>query len=202
MTKIEITEDRPMVYPAHDGVLIVVSVAGPVEKVYTLTVGGERRLSDTSEDYVRYVARAEAAARNERYAANLVATGPGTVTATGAAKLDARFGPRWRESASVQIASPLAEGERQSSGLVGGGAAANRMSEAVRERLRVAVKWTPEGQPVVIHRCGRTNVRMLKAMARRGWLELDNKVRPSYGTVTDAGRRALAAELARTGGAR
>lgn len=188
MTKIEITEDRPLSYTCHDGTLIVVSVAGPVEKIYTLTVGGERILSNTSEELVRATARAHAEIRNARWN-EAMRQADASVTIDHVAP-------------APQIASPLIESERQCSGLAGGGGAANKMSTAVRERLRLAVKWTPEGQPVVIHRCGRTNGRMLKAMARRGWLELDSKVRPSYGTVTDAGRRALAAELARTARAR
>lgn len=43
---------------------------------------------------------------------------------------------------------------------------------------------------------------MLKAMARRGWLELDNAVRPTHGTMTDNGRRALERWQAAQGGAR
>lgn len=40
---------------------------------------------------------------------------------------------------------------------------------------------------------------VLIAIARRGWLDLDNPARPTEGCVTDAGRRALAAYVAKNG---
>lgn len=39
----------------------------------------------------------------------------------------------------------------------------------------------------------------LQAMARRGWLELDRRVAPNRGTLTAAGRNALAAYVAKHG---
>lgn len=165
----EITESRPMTYTAHDGARIELRVAGP-ERVFTLTVSGERLLTTLNEDYARTMARREAETHNARAAID-----PGT----------------------PQITSPLAEDEQQRSGLAGGGPAANAMSAPVLARLRVATLGSGR-----LYRGRMTNLRMLKAMARRGWLELDHPIRPTLGMVTDAGRRALAAELARTGGAR
>lgn len=40
---------------------------------------------------------------------------------------------------------------------------------------------------------------VLVAMARRGWLELDHPIRPTQGTITEAGRNALAAYVAKNG---
>lgn len=40
---------------------------------------------------------------------------------------------------------------------------------------------------------------VLVAMARRGWLELDHPIRPTQGTITDAGRRAVTAYVAKNG---
>lgn len=40
---------------------------------------------------------------------------------------------------------------------------------------------------------------VLIAMWRRGWMTLDNSIRPTYGTITLAGERALAAYVAKNG---
>lgn len=40
---------------------------------------------------------------------------------------------------------------------------------------------------------------VLVAMARRGWLELDHPIRPTEGAITEAGRNALAAYVAKNG---
>lgn len=40
---------------------------------------------------------------------------------------------------------------------------------------------------------------MLRSLARRGWVELNHPIRPSYGTLTDSGRRALARYEAKHG---
>ena len=40
---------------------------------------------------------------------------------------------------------------------------------------------------------------VLIAMSRRGWLELDHPIRPTSGTITDAGRNALAAYVVKHG---
>jgi hypothetical protein len=65
--------------------------------------------------------------------------------------------------------------------------------------MAVAIKWTPEGRPATIQRCARTNLALMIAMSRRGWLDLDHQIRPTEGCVTDAGRRALAAYVAKHG---
>jgi hypothetical protein len=39
----------------------------------------------------------------------------------------------------------------------------------------------------------------LRAMALRGWLDLDHPIRPNYGKITDTGRHALAAYVAKYG---
>lgn len=47
---------------------------------------------------------------------------------------------------------------------------------------------------------GQTATRtQLVGMARRGWLELDDAIRPTYGTITHAGRQAIIAYVARNG---
>ena len=189
MSKIEIIEGRPLSYTAHDGTVIVVSVAGPVERIYTLTVNGERLLSHRNEEFVRTAARNVAEVRNVRWNAAMK-------TADASVTID-QIAPQY-------IASPLIENERQCSGLSGpSGSAANAMSEPMRRKLIVARDNLI--LPGRIARGGHeweANVRMLRALARRGWLALNDPIRPRYGDLTDAGRKALARELASTGGAR
>lgn len=172
----EITEDRPMSYTAADGARIELRVAGP-ERVFTLTVSGERMLTTLNEDYARTMARREAEAHNARMAS---------------------------QPAPAQMASPLPVNEQRSSGLAGGGAAANAMSWPMARIMSEALDWWAGTVRRGRHcpETATTGLRNMRAMARRGWLELDHPIRPTLGTVTDAGRRALAAELARTGGAR
>lgn len=231
MSKIEITEDKPLSYTAHDGAVIVVSVAGPIESVYTLTVNGQRELTHRNEDFVRSVARNIAEVRNARWAeAMKAATGTsvliddiaplpalGSLTAEPE-KTIAEMTPQERDAtvrravATFQdeldalpprMASPLPVDEQRCSGLAGGGAAANAMSEPARRKLIIARDNLI--RPGRIARGGHeweANVRMLRALARRGWLTLDNPIQPRYGDLTDAGRKALARELASMGGAR
>lgn len=102
--------------------------------------------------------------------------------------------------APAQIESPLPAAERQSSGLAGGGAAANAMSAPVRAMLASCRRRRSIERGRLAD--GNYPIRMLKAAARRGWLALDDQIRPTFGTLTDAGRKALARELTSIGGAR
>lgn len=197
MTKIEITEDRPLSYTCHDGTVIVVSVAGPVEPVYTLTVGGERIDSSASEAWIRFQARGHAESHNAR-AARPDASVP---EIDGYTPEPVDLDELRAELTATQMTSPLVEGERQFSGLAGGGAAANAMSAPVRDMLATAARH-PQGEIWRGGGRGAFRLPMLRAAARRGWLALNHPIRPAYATITDAGRRALAAEIARTGGAR
>jgi hypothetical protein len=172
MNKIEITEDRPLSYTAHDGAVVVVSVAGPVERVFTLTINGDRITSSRDESHVRTLARGWAEAHNARAAA------------------------------PVQIESPLPAVERQSSGLAGGGAAANAMSAPVRDMLAVAAG----ARNGTIFRGAREHgdytFTMMRAAIRRGWLDAGGTVMFRSARITPLGRKALARELASVGGAR
>lgn len=62
----EITEGAPMSYTAHDGTVLIVSVAGPIESIYTLTISGDRIVSDADEYAVRAIARRHALTHNAR----------------------------------------------------------------------------------------------------------------------------------------
>lgn len=177
MTKREITEDQPLPYTCYDGTLIVVSVAGPVEKVYTLTVNGERHLSHRSEELVRTAARNVAEVRNARW-------NEAMRTADASVTID-QIAPQY-------IASPLVESERQSSGLARG-ARLTMPTVAQARVMGIAVKWQTPGYPAYVTRSRRCDLRMLRALARRGWVELDHPIRPLRGDLTDAGRHALAA---------
>lgn len=75
MARQEITEDRPLSYTAHDGAVIVLSVAGP-ERLFTLTVSGLRVITSPKEDDIRALARHTAEVRNERWNAAMKAGDP------------------------------------------------------------------------------------------------------------------------------
>ena len=95
--------------------------------------------------------------------------------------------------ASRQIESPLPTVERCASGLATG-ANLTMPTKMQSYAMACAVKWSSAqlNRPAVIYRTSRTNIRTLLAMSRRGWLDLDHPIRPTCGTLTDAGRRALA----------
>jgi hypothetical protein len=100
--------------------------------------------------------------------------------------------------APAQIESPLPAAERRCSGLARG-ATLTMPTEPQARVMAITVKWTREGAPLQIFRSKRCDLRMLRALARRGWLELNHPIRPTYGTLTDAGRKALAAYEAKYG---
>lgn len=241
MERIEITEGQPLSYTTHDGTVIIVSVAGPVERIFTLTINGQRALTHRNEAFVRSVARNVAEAHNARVAPQVtdmdgasIAVGDDVCLTTAAptpgrpwrvveifhlqpsgapclrlvrasAARGAVAGPHEvrmtappsmaRKVPPARIESPLPAAERQSSGLAGGGAAANAMSAPVRDMLVRASEnaagevWRGRGR-------GTYPLPMLRAAARRGWLELNHPARPAWATLTDAGRKALARELA------
>lgn len=60
-----ITEGQPMTYTAADGARIELAVAG-LERIFTLTVNGERMLTTQNEEYARTSARSAAQAHNAR----------------------------------------------------------------------------------------------------------------------------------------
>lgn len=96
-----------------------------------------------------------------------------------------------------QMTSPLTADAQSSDGL-SAGATLTMPTDAQGRTLQGAATIRGDGQWARIYRgqpcaaAGVATLSTLKAMARRGWLELDHPVRPSYGTVTDAGKRALA----------
>lgn len=112
----------------------------------------------------------------------------GAIMKTDVGSLAQRIAIEWATTppAAPQIVSPLPAVERCTSGLASG-ATLTMPTEPQSARLRAASIGT--GQ---LWRGPFCDVRMMRALARRGWFELDNRVRPSYGTLTDAGRRALA----------
>lgn len=104
---------------------------------------------------------------------------------------------RPHQAPAPTMASPLAPEHRVRPSNLGKGSSLTTMTEAQARAIRVATIGSGR-----LFRGPRVTTTMLRAMARRGWLELDDRVRPTYGTVTQAGRNALAAYDARNGGAR
>jgi len=99
------------------------------------------------------------------------------------------------------MTSPLPAAERCASGL-GRGANLTMPTDAQARKLIVARNNLT--RPGLLTRGGRewqADIRMLLAMARRGWIELDRN-RAMYGVLTDSGRRALARYEASKAGAR
>lgn len=101
-------------------------------------------------------------------------------------------------AAPAQMESPLPAAERCTSGLADG-ATLTMPTEPQYRIMHVSAKWTPVGTPVVLQRWRGCNITMLRALARRGWVELNHPIRPSHGTLTDAGRKALARYEAKHG---
>lgn len=102
-----------------------------------------------------------------------------------------------------QMASPLPAAERCTSGLATGATLTMPTEPQARIMSEAADWWA--GTVRRGRHCpetATTGLRNMRAMARRGWLELDDPIRPTYGTLTDAGRRALARYNAATAGAR
>lgn len=104
-----------------------------------------------------------------------------------------RFGAKPHQAPAPTMASPLATDAQVPSANLGRGSSLTTMTDAQARVVSYALKRITTG---VIHRGsseldGYATAPMLRAMARRGWLELDDKIRPTYGTVTDAGRTAL-----------
>lgn len=102
-----------------------------------------------------------------------------------------RFGAKPYQAPAPQMASPLTPAAQVPAANLGRGASLTTMNDAqatkIREALDVAgAVWRG---PVSAKR--HAPLSMLRAMAKRGWLELDNRIRPTFGTVTDAGRKAL-----------
>lgn len=113
----------------------------------------------------------------------------------------------WADSeplpAPQQMASPLAADEHRASGLVSGasGYAASQMSEPLRRMLERAAS-RPDGRVRRGRGTHQYTIRQLKAASRRGWMWLDDAIRPTCATINATGRKALARELAKAGGAR
>lgn len=64
-------------------------------------------------------------------------------------------------------------------------------NEAQAARMREAAQFRDGVIPRYGHTYG-VGLAMLRALRRRGWVVLDNRTQPTHGTLTDAGRRALA----------
>lgn len=60
-----IIEGQPIIYRAHDGALIELAVAGR-DRVFTLTINGERQLTTHNEEYARAQARNASVEHNAR----------------------------------------------------------------------------------------------------------------------------------------
>ncbi len=104
--------------------------------------------------------------------------------------------------APAQMASPLpAELQvRSSRPLADGGGSADIPTLPQARCLSWAATFAREVRRGNASVDGRTApMPVLVAMARRGWLDLDHSIRPTYGEITATGRRALAAYVAKHG---
>jgi len=117
----------------------------------------------------------------------------GHTTSSTVAALALRVAREWVAQAPVvaafaQIESPLPAAERCASGLARGAT----LTMPTEPQARALAKVDGEG---FLRRFGVFGVGhiMLRALARRGWVDLDHPIRPLYGRITSAGRRALAA---------
>lgn len=116
-------------------------------------------------------------------------------------QLQVRYDARPVQPAAPTMASPLAERHRVQPSNLGRGSSLTQMTGPQARATRFAIEHC-DGY---VFRGGsgqELSGPSLRAMARRGWLELDDRIRPSYGTVTDAGRKALERFDATNGGAR
>jgi hypothetical protein len=91
----------------------------------------------------------------------------------------------------AQMASPLPPAERYASGLARG-TSVTALSPELLAKLREAT-LNPTATDALLrgpaNQHGRATRTQLVALARRGYLALDNAVRPTCGTLTDLGRR-------------
>lgn len=92
-----------------------------------------------------------------------------------------------------QMASPLPPAERRASGLARG-TSVTALSPELLAKLREAAEIASFTEVPYLRRGaadaeGRATLTQLVALARRGYLALDNAVRPTIGTLTDLGRR-------------
>lgn len=92
-------------------------------------------------------------------------------------------------NAVKQIENPLIESERAAS-LLRGGSLTNP-SDPARTKLAEAASCGGQLVRGRIVDYGCADLRMLKSLARRGWLTLDHPIRPQAGHVTRAGLVAL-----------
>jgi hypothetical protein len=94
----------------------------------------------------------------------------------------------------AQMASPLPPAERCTSGLARG-TSVTALSPELLAKLREAT-LNPTATDALLRgpadQHGRATRTQLVALARRGYLVLNHSVRPTYGTLTDLGRRACA----------
>jgi len=126
----------------------------------------------------------------------------GRTMTTDVSSLALRIAREWAKQApAVELmTSPLPAAERCASGLARG-ATLTTPNEAQAARMREAVQFRDGVIPRYGHTYG-VGLSMLRALARRGWVELNHSIRPTYGTLTDNGRRALVRYEASKAGAR
>ncbi len=103
--------------------------------------------------------------------------------------------------APAPVTSPLTPDTQVPASNLAAGATLTVPTEAQARAMAIAIKWSSAqlGRGPVVRRGRRTPAPMLRAMARRGWLVLDHSIRPTAGTITPAGRYALAAYVAKHG---
>lgn len=108
-------------------------------------------------------------------------------------ELSIRYDARPYQAPAPTMASPLEPTAQVRPSNLSRGVSVTKMTDAQARAMRYAIEST---RTAVIHRGspeldGYATAPMLRAMERRGWLQLDDRVRPSYGRVTPHGRRAL-----------
>ncbi len=102
-----------------------------------------------------------------------------------------RFDARPHQAPAPTMASPLAADAQVPSANLARGSTLTQMSDAQATVARFAVEHVggcvfrgpADGQTAT--------ATMLRAMERRGWLQLDNRIRPQYGRMTPHGVKAL-----------
>ncbi len=128
------------------------------------------------------------------YVYTVTHTASGRSMTTDVSSLALRIAREWAEQApAVELmTSPLPAAERCASGLARG-ASLTMPSEPQARALD-----NPRG---VVLRYGSTGVglTMLRSLARRGWIVLDDRIRPAHGVITSNGRRALSRYEAKAG---
>lgn len=124
-----------------------------------------------------------------------VPSGPPVVTPTGRSKLAARFGEQAAEAAIAKVTRPLTN--PGASLVIPSLPQARCLLWSAGDDAAAAVRPVARGFASVDGRTAPLPV--LVAMARRGWLELNHPIRPTFGRITRAGHLALLAYVTKNG---